>query len=94
MSKARREGRIFIDYLRNAEGSTAIAPYGLRARAGAPVAMPIEWSVLDAGVDLRRDHFNLRNVETRLAAKHPDPWAGFANSPPALTQAMRKRVGG
>jgi len=94
MSKARREGRIFIDYLRNAEGSTAIAPYGLRARAGAPVAMPIEWSELDAGVDLRRDHFNLRNVETRLAAKHPDPWAGFANSPPALTQAMRKRVGG
>jgi bifunctional non-homologous end joining protein LigD len=93
MSKARREGRIFIDYLRNAEGATAIAPYGVRARAGAPVAMPIEWAELDAGVDLRRDHFNLRNAAERLAARHPDPWAGYAASPPSLTQAMRRRVG-
>ncbi|HEY7903313.1 MAG TPA: DNA ligase D, partial [Casimicrobiaceae bacterium] len=93
MSKARRTGRIFIDYLRNAEGATAIAPYALRARAGAPVAMPIAWAELDDGIDLRRDHFNLRNAATRLAASHPDPWRDFAASPPALTQAMRRRAG-
>jgi bifunctional non-homologous end joining protein LigD len=93
MAKARRSGRIFIDYLRNAEGATAIAPYGLRARAGAPVAMPIAWQELDHGVDLRRDHFNLRNAASRLAASYPDPWRDFAASPATLTQAMRRRVG-
>ena len=93
MAKARRSGRIFIDYLRNAEGATAIAPYALRARAGAPVAMPIAWAELDNGVDLRRDHFNLRNAAARLAATHADPWRDFAASPPALTLAMRRRAG-
>ena len=43
MSKAKRKGRIFVDYLRNERGSTAIAPYSTRAREGAPVAAPITW---------------------------------------------------
>lgn len=47
MSKARREGRVFIDWLRNQRGSTAIAPYSARARAGAPVAAPVAWDELD-----------------------------------------------
>lgn len=46
MSKAKRKGRIFIDYLRNGRGSTAIMPYSARARAGAPVAAPVTWSEL------------------------------------------------
>ena len=46
MSKAKRKGRIFIDYLRNGYGSTAIMPYSARARAGAPVAAPVTWSEL------------------------------------------------
>lgn len=46
MSKAARKGRIFIDWLRNETGATAIAPYSLRARAGAPVAMPVTWDEL------------------------------------------------
>jgi bifunctional non-homologous end joining protein LigD len=46
MSKAKRKGRIFIDYLRNQRGSTAIMPYSARARAGAPVAAPVTWSEL------------------------------------------------
>jgi bifunctional non-homologous end joining protein LigD len=91
MAKARRKERIFIDWLRNAEGATAIAPYALRARAGAPVATPLEWRELDAGVDLRRDHFNARNIAARLALR--DPWRGLAASAPALTASMRKRVG-
>ena len=48
MSKSRREGRIFIDWLRNERGSTAIAPFSIRARPGAPVAMPIAWDDLSA----------------------------------------------
>lgn len=46
MSKARRRGRIFIDWLRNERASTAIAPFSLRARPGAPVAMPVSWEAL------------------------------------------------
>lgn len=50
MSKAKRKGRIFIDWLRNQRGSTAVLPYSARARAGAPVAVPIAWDELD-GMD-------------------------------------------
>lgn len=48
MSKAKRKGRIFIDWLRNQRGSTAVMPYSVRARAGAPVAAPVSWSELDS----------------------------------------------
>ncbi|RXZ64312.1 DNA ligase D [Pelagerythrobacter rhizovicinus] len=47
MSKAKRKGKIFIDYLRNQRGSTAVVPYSARARAGAPVAVPISWKELN-----------------------------------------------
>lgn len=46
MSKAKRKGRIFIDWLRNQRGSTAVLPYSARARSGAPVAIPISWNEL------------------------------------------------
>ncbi|CAN5569028.1 DNA ligase D [soil metagenome] len=48
MSKAQRKGRIFIDWLRNQRGATAIMPYSARARAGAPVSVPVSWSELRA----------------------------------------------
>ncbi len=47
LSKAKRKGLIFIDYLRNQRGSTAIMPYSARAREGAPVAAPVNWEELD-----------------------------------------------
>ena len=91
MSKSQRKGKIFVDYLRNAEGSTAIAAYSLRSRANAPVSTPIEWSEL--GSDVRFDHFNLKTVQARLKKMKKDPWAGFFTTRQAVTKAMMSRVG-
>jgi bifunctional non-homologous end joining protein LigD len=91
MSKSRRKGKIFIDYLRNAEGATAIAPYSLRARKNAPVATPIAWDELTE--DVRFDHFNLRTVPQRLSKLKSDPWADFLDLRQSVSKSMFKRVG-
>jgi bifunctional non-homologous end joining protein LigD len=91
VSKARRKGKIFIDYLRNAEGATAIAPYAVRARANAPVSMPIAWEEL--AKDVRFDYFNLRNAEDHLSKQKRDPWRDFMKTKQAITKAHGKRVG-
>jgi bifunctional non-homologous end joining protein LigD len=92
MSKAQRKGKIFIDYLRNGEGATAIAPYSLRARANAPVSVPIAWEELDR--DVRFAYFNATNVPDRLARLKKDPWADFFDHRQTVTKAMITRVGG
>lgn len=75
-SKAKRHGKIFIDYLRNARGATFIAPYSTRARAGAPIAVPLEWDELSPR--LLPNHFNVRNIEQRLIKLARDPFARMA----------------
>jgi bifunctional non-homologous end joining protein LigD len=91
LSKSRRKGRIFLDYLRNAEGATAIAPYAMRARANAPVSMPIGWEQL--AKDVRFDCFNVRNVPARLNRMRDDPWAAFLKTRQQVDKRMFKRVG-
>ena len=71
ISKAERRGRIFIDYLRNDPTSTAVAPYSTRSRPGAPVATPLTWEELEAGIDPAS--FDIRSVPERLQ-KGGDPW--------------------
>ncbi len=63
--KISRRGKIFIDYLRNSEGATAVAAYSTRARANAPVSTPVAWDELSR--DLRGDYFNAGNVPRRAA---------------------------
>ena len=92
ISKAKRTGKVLIDYLRNSEGATAIAPYAVRARANAPVAMPIAWEEIE-GDDVRFDHFNLRNAEARLSKQKRDPWRDFLTTKQTITKAHGKRVG-
>ncbi|TYC51173.1 DNA ligase D [Rhodobacterales bacterium] len=65
MSKARRKGRIFIDWLRNERGSTAIAPFSVRARAGAPVAVPVTWTELSRLKSA--NSFSIAKARRRLA---------------------------
>ena len=91
ISKAKRSGKIFIDYLRNGEGATAIAAYSLRARENAPVATPIAWEEL--ATDVRRDYFNVKNVPERLRKMKKDPWADFFDVKQSITKAMMKKVG-
>jgi bifunctional non-homologous end joining protein LigD len=85
MSKAKRGGRIFIDYLRNGRGATSVVAYSLRARAGAPVSAPVLWDRL--GPDLRPDSVTLRSAPARLRARRSDPWDGYQEArrplPPA-----------
>lgn len=69
---AERRGKIFIDYLRNDATATAVAPYSTRAREGAPVATPLDWSELKPGLDPRS--FNVDTVPKRLE-ENGDAWA-------------------
>src|SRR5450432_386848 len=75
LSKAQRKNKIFIDYLRNGLGATAVAPYSIRAREHAPVATPIAWDELKK--DVRFSYFNVGNVPPRMARLKNDPWASF-----------------
>jgi bifunctional non-homologous end joining protein LigD len=85
-AKDRRDGRVFIDYMRNTRGATSVCNYSTRAREGAPVAVPMGWDeVLDTDGPPR---WSIRDVPDRLAAV-PDPWAGFAAVRQSLTAAAR-----
>jgi bifunctional non-homologous end joining protein LigD len=90
MSKQKRKGKIYVDYLRNAKGATAIAAYSTRARPGAPVSVPIAWEELS--VDVRSDHFTVMNVPNRLASLRRDPWREYFTTKQKLTPRMKKAV--
>jgi bifunctional non-homologous end joining protein LigD len=90
MSKSKRQGRIFIDYLRNARGATSVAPYSTRARKGAPVSTPRRWDEI-AGAS--PDAYTLENLPSRLAALMRNPWAGMSDVRQSLTLAMRREMG-
>ena len=90
MSKAARKGKIFIDYLRNGRGSTAVAPFSTRAKPGATVSAPIAWEELTAS--LHSDHFTIENLPARLSKLKKDPWADIAKTKQSITAAMLKRL--
>ncbi|TCP09839.1 DNA ligase D [Caldimonas thermodepolymerans] len=92
LSKSRRRGRIFVDYLRNGRGATAIAAYSLRARDGAPVAMPLHWDALSPHEDLRGARFNLHNAAAHVADAEA-AWADYDASRATLTVKMMKALG-
>lgn len=75
IAKAKRHGKILIDYLRNQRGMTAVAAYSTRARPGATVAMPIAWSDLTPRLDPA--NFTVANAPRYLAARKSDPWHDF-----------------
>jgi bifunctional non-homologous end joining protein LigD len=85
-SKAKRQGKIFIDYLRNSRGATAIAPWSTRSRDGAPVSIPYEWEQideLDAG-----DSMRLADAAKLARSLRSDPWAEMLKSRQRITQKV------
>ena len=80
--KRGREGRILIDYLRNNRTNTSICAYSPRARAGAPVSVPLNWRALDAGPP----RWNLLTVPRRLHRLRTDPWAGYWTAAQRVSQ--------
>ena len=86
--KANRGGRVFIDTNRNGYAQLVAPAYAVRARQGAPVSVPLEWSELKKK-NLRSNTFTIRTVFNRLD-KVPDPWADFWRSGVSLTEARRR----
>jgi bifunctional non-homologous end joining protein LigD len=91
-AKRARRGRIYIDYLRNSRGATAIGAYSPRARPGAPVSTPLFWEEVEKGV--RPEGFTVTTVPQRLAALDADPWAEIGKLRQSISAAVRRRVGG
>jgi bifunctional non-homologous end joining protein LigD len=89
-SKAKRAGKIYLDYLRNEKGATAIASYSARTRRGATVATPISWDELSASLGPER--FNTRTVPIRLRNTSQNPWRGFFEIQQAITRSMHTQI--
>lgn len=85
MSKTDRAGRIFLDYLRNERTATAVAPFSPRARDGAPVSMPLNWTQVKKGLDPKR--FTIRTVPALLQTT--SAWQDYGASERSLAQALK-----
>lgn len=86
--KDKRRGRVYVDVMRNAYAQTAVAPYSVRARRGAPAATPLEWDEL-GGRGMSPDRFTIRDIPKRLA-RQPDPWVSMNRRSRSLTGPMRR----
>ncbi|WP_411288061.1 DNA ligase D [Phenylobacterium sp.] len=86
MSKAKRVGRIFLDYLRNDRLSTAVAPLSPRARAHAPVSFPLTWSQVKPGLDPKR--YTIRTAPGLL--KKTKAWADYCDAEQPLAPAIKR----
>jgi bifunctional non-homologous end joining protein LigD len=88
MAKAARLGKIFIDYLRNARGATAVVAYSTRAHPNATVSVPLTWKELTP--ETTSDRYTIRNLPRRLAGLKRDPWEGIAEIRQGLAIPLKK----
>ena len=92
LAKASRAGKIFVDYLRNGRGATAVAGFSTRARPGAPVSTPLSWDELSP--KLKPESFDARTVPRRLRLLgRGDPWEGYWAAKQSLTEEMKRELG-
>jgi bifunctional non-homologous end joining protein LigD len=91
LAKRARRGKIFIDYLRNGRGATAVGAFSTRARPGAPVSAPLSWREIESGI--HSGHFTIATLPRRLAKLRKDPWDGFLPLKQSITAAARRKLG-
>ena len=91
MAKEFRKHRVYVDYLRNTRGATAVAPYSTRARPGACVSTPLAWDELSA--DRPPSSYTVGTVPDRLAGLEADPWEDVRRVRQSITAAMRRELG-
>jgi bifunctional non-homologous end joining protein LigD len=89
MRKAKRKGKVFIDFFRNDRTATAIAPYSMRKHPGAPLAWPVTWQQL--GRIASADHFRMEMAAREL--KKPDPWQGYFKVKQSIRASALKALG-
>jgi len=89
--KRTRVGKIFVDYLRNQRGGSAIVNYSTRAKEGAPVACPLAWDELK-GLKVAAP-YTIKTLPARLKRLKRDPWEGFAKTRQSITVKARKALG-
>jgi bifunctional non-homologous end joining protein LigD len=89
--KKTREGKIFVDYLRNQRGGSAIVNYSTRAKKGAPVACPLRWDELK-GLKAATP-YTVKTLPARLKAMKRDPWEGYSSTRQSITAKARKALG-
>ena len=89
--KRQRRGKIYVDTLRNAYAHTAVPPFAVRARAGAPVAAPLSWEELD-DPEMHPARFTIRDLDGRLASG-VNPWRDFRRRARSPSDAMRMLSG-
>jgi bifunctional non-homologous end joining protein LigD len=85
---AKRGGRIYIDTTRNAYAQHSVAPYAVRAKPGAPVAVPLTWDELEDGSVESSGQWTVRTVAERLSGE--DPWKGMGRGARSLAKAASK----
>ncbi len=94
MTKSARTGRIYLDYLRNERGATAVAPYSPRARAGVPVSMPLAWPEIAASGNFAftRPTFRVASFASWRARLTKDPWKSLSTTRQAITNEILAAV--
>jgi bifunctional non-homologous end joining protein LigD len=90
-TKQSRRGRIYLDYLRNARGATAVGTYSPRDRAGTPVSTPISWDEVEGGVDPKS--LTVVTIPARLVTLKPDPWAEIGDTRQTIAARVRTYLG-
>ncbi len=91
MTKSIRKGKIFIDYLRNGRGATAVAAYSTRARPGATVSAPVAWDEL--GAKTPPDKFTMSQHRQAARRLKKDPWADIGEGEAGAAEPDEGEVG-
>lgn len=90
MNKAKRKGKIYLDYLRNSRGATCVAPYSTRSRPGAPVSVPLHWDELTGR--MKPDSFSVEKVIQRIDSIEGDPWEDINNVRQSITARTLEKI--